>query len=142
MPDVPLMPPNPTQLEMLEWQNQVQEARVKAEIAASLNSEAGPVDVLSLLLSSFFVLCAAEWMAEVEHDLVEADRFDTTDAYNYIDGVRCVCLSLCLSLCLSVCLSHFVSVCLSVCLSESWRRRQSSTASASYCPSWRRSSSP
>lgn len=55
-------------------------------INESFNEETGPVDVLSLCLSAFFVLCAAEWMAEVEHDLVEAERYDNTAAYPYING--------------------------------------------------------
>ena len=85
---LPVPPRNPTQDELLEYANIVQEAKITNTITESLHSETGSVDVLSLLLSSFFVLCAAEWMAEVEHDLVDAERFNTTEAYKYVDGVR------------------------------------------------------
>lgn len=87
-PVVPPPPLNPTPVQLQEYINQIQEANVQNDINRMENEEAGPVDVLSLLLSSFFVLCAAEWMAEMEHDHVDAARFNTEDAVAFVDGVR------------------------------------------------------
>ena len=85
---LPILPPQPTAEDLRAYTDAVQVLDVQQKITDSSNEETGPVDVLSLCLSAFFVLCSAEWMAEVEADLIEAERYDNDAAYPYINGIK------------------------------------------------------
>jgi hypothetical protein len=85
---MPVAPRNPTPAETEQFLMEVQKHRLDEKILAMNNEETGVVGALSLFMSAFFVVCAAEWMAEVEHDLEEAKRYSGDKNRPYVAGIE------------------------------------------------------